>query len=74
MGTETIKRITAERGETCTVDVEELHETLMQLPASIYVSLYQKMQAHICGISVYPAFAHPLNCSCNDDEKSAEDV
>lgn len=40
----TIKRITAESGEECMVDVEILHDTLLKLPASLYIELYRLMQ------------------------------
>lgn len=75
MNKENITRITVEYGETCEVDVEELYETLKKLPASIYISLYRKMQIHLGSIPAYPVLNYPAcGCSCNDEEKSADDV
>lgn len=40
-----IVRIQAEIGsEPCGVDVDTLHETLLMLPADMYIELYRKMQ------------------------------
>ena len=44
---ETIKRITAEAGEECKVDIEMLHETLTKLPAKMYFELYRKIYEKI---------------------------
>lgn len=50
---ETIKHIMAETGEECKVDIELLHETLLKLPAEMYLELYKKIYAKIYG---YPPF------------------
>lgn len=42
-----IKRIIAETGDSCEVDVEILHNTLLNLPAEKYLELYHKMQGKI---------------------------
>ncbi|MCI8378614.1 MAG: hypothetical protein HFH72_08870 [Lachnospiraceae bacterium] len=46
---ETIKSIMAELGEECEVDIELLHNTLLKLPAEMYLELYKKMYAKIYG-------------------------
>ena len=48
MKTRNIKRIVVESGtEPCDVDVNMLHETLLALPAEIYLKLFQMMKAKI---------------------------
>lgn len=42
-----VKRIMAEMGDGCEVDVEILHNTLLNLPAEKYLELYHKMQGKI---------------------------
>lgn len=42
-----VKRIIAETGDECEVDVEILHSTLLNLPAEKYLELYHKMQGEI---------------------------
>ncbi len=44
-----VKRIAAEAGEECEVDIEILHNTLLNLPAEKYIELYHKMQGKIIG-------------------------
>ncbi|NBH15361.1 hypothetical protein D3Z36_14530 [Lachnospiraceae bacterium] len=46
---QTIKRITAEIGEECNVDVDILHDALSKLPAEMYLKLYHKMQEKVLG-------------------------
>lgn len=50
-----VKAIVAEMGEKCRVDVEALHEMLLQLPGEKYLELYHKMQFHVTGYA-------PLGC------------
>ena len=62
-----VKRILAEAGEVCEVDVDILHNTLCDLPAEKYIDLFHKMQMKIYG---YPSpFA---NCGCGTLEDSEE--
>lgn len=63
-----IKKILADVGEECEVDVEELHSRIIsQLPAEKYLDLFHKMQMKIYG---YPSpFA---NCGCGTIEDNAE--
>lgn len=42
-----VKRIMAELGDECEVNVDVLHETLLKLPAEKYIELYKKMYAKI---------------------------
>lgn len=42
-----VKRITAETGEKCEVDVKSLHKTLLDLPAGKYLELYHMMQNEV---------------------------
>lgn len=53
---ETIKRITAEIGEECKVDIESLHGTLLKLPAGMYFELYKKMHERIYGLPPFIGF------------------
>lgn len=42
-----VKRIMAETGEKCEVDINVLHKTLLDLPASKYLELYHMMQNEV---------------------------
>lgn len=42
-----VKRIMTELGDECEVDVEILHNALLNLPAEKYLELYHKMQGKI---------------------------
>lgn len=46
---ETIKTITAEKGEDCRVNIDMLEENLAKLPTAAYIELYHKMQTRLCG-------------------------
>lgn len=64
---QTIRKIIAEAGEECEVDVDMLQDALTKLPAEIYLKLYHKMQEKVLG---YP----PFYCGCGtpimEDEKT----
>lgn len=66
-----VKQIMAELGEECKVDVDILHETLLQLPAEKYLDLFKKIHEKIYG---YPPFIAWNNCggACGtiEDEKA----
>lgn len=66
-----IKSIVAEVGEECRVDIDNLHETLKQLPADMYIDLFRKMQEKIYG---YPAYQANCSCSgtCGEQEEKDE--
>ena len=50
---QTIKRILADAGEECEIDVDVLHETLSKLPAEMYLELYYRMQKKVTGYSPF---------------------
>lgn len=66
---ETIKRITAEIGEECKVDIEMLHETLIKLPAKMYLELYRKMYEKIYGLPPYLGFNGGCCGTIGDDRE-----
>ena len=41
--TYTVTNMTVELGEQCKVEVEQLHNALLSLPADIYLELYRRM-------------------------------
>lgn len=55
-----IKKIVADTGEECEVNVNELHDKIIaQLPAEKYLDLFHKMQMKIYG------YSSPFgNCGC----------
>lgn len=53
---ETVKKITAEVGEECKVDIDVLHETLTKLPAKMYFELYRRMYEKIYGLPPFLGF------------------
>lgn len=48
-----VKTITAEMRDRCRVDVDKLHEMLLQLPGEKYLDLYHLMQFHVTGYSPF---------------------
>lgn len=54
-----VKAITAEMGEKCLVDVDKLHENLLQLPGEKYLELYHKMQLKVTGYSPFISCCTP---------------
>lgn len=54
-----VKRIVADMGEECEVDVDILHETLLKLPAEKYLELYKKIYTNIYG---YPPLVNYGGC------------
>ncbi len=48
-----VKTITAEMGDKCRIDVDKLHEMLLQLPREKYLDLYHLMQFHVTGYSPF---------------------
>ena len=58
-----IIRISAEAGsEPCEVDIDVLHETLLQLPTDKYLKLYHTMQRKVIGEPYWGC-----NCGFVDD-------
>ncbi|MBD5543738.1 MAG: hypothetical protein HDR01_05735 [Lachnospiraceae bacterium] len=45
-----VKKILADAGDSCEVDVDVLHDRiLLELPAGMYLELYHKMQRKVLG-------------------------
>jgi len=65
----TIKHIIAEAGEECNVDIDVLHDTLLKLPAEMYLNLYQKMHMRIYG---YPPIMNYGGCCGTIGEKQPD--
>ncbi len=64
-----IKRILADAGEECEVNVEELHDKIIsQLPAEMYLDLFHKMQEKIYGYPAYAAWNGGCNCGTIEDK------
>lgn len=66
---ETVKRITAEIGEECRVDIEVLHETLTKLPAKIYFELYRRMYKKIYGLPPFLGFNEGCCGTIGEDQE-----
>ena len=59
-----IKRILADVGDACEVNVDELHDRIIsQLPAEKYLDLFHKMQTKIYGYPTYTAWNGGCGCS-----------
>lgn len=55
--TATVRKITADLGDACEVDVDVLHDRIIsQLPAEIYIGLFQRMQMKIYGCAGFPNY------------------
>ncbi len=65
----TIKRILAESGEECEVDVDILHDTLSKLPAELYLKLYHKMQEKVLGYPPYYVGCNPLTVEGGENDE-----
>jgi len=64
---QTVKNITVELGEECKIDVDMLHDTLVKLPAEMYLKLYHKMQVKVLG---YPGFYGGCSTPLMEEEKT----
>lgn len=53
-----VKKIVTELGDECEVEVDVLHETLLNLPAEKYLDLFNKMHEKIYGYSPFMGWSN----------------